>query len=101
MSNSWEARLRRGKHREWSALPLLFLHTVVKPRLPRRPRPNQRPTPQAVHSQRCNTFWLTFGIPPFQADGWHMAHRVQKVVIHGHERAFVKIGTGPALLLLH
>src|SRR6188768_3839661 len=30
-----------------------------------------------------------------------MAHRVQKVVIHGHERAFVKVGTGPVLLLLH
>src|SRR3954470_23996268 len=30
-----------------------------------------------------------------------MTHRVRKVVIHGHERAFVKIGTGPALLLLH
>jgi len=30
-----------------------------------------------------------------------MTHRVQKVVIHGHERAFVKIGTGPVLLLLH
>lgn len=26
---------------------------------------------------------------------------VQKVTIHGHERAFVKMGSGPALLLLH
>jgi len=26
---------------------------------------------------------------------------VQKVTIHGHERAYVKAGTGPALLLLH
>ena len=28
-------------------------------------------------------------------------HRVQYVTIHGHRRAFVKLGTGPALLLLH
>ncbi|RLV49026.1 alpha/beta fold hydrolase [Nocardioides mangrovicus] len=28
-------------------------------------------------------------------------HRVQRLVIHGHERAFVKVGTGPVLLLLH
>jgi pimeloyl-ACP methyl ester carboxylesterase len=28
-------------------------------------------------------------------------HRLQRVVIHGHERAYVKVGTGPALLLLH
>jgi pimeloyl-ACP methyl ester carboxylesterase len=26
---------------------------------------------------------------------------VQKITIHGHERAFVKLGKGPALLLLH
>ena len=26
---------------------------------------------------------------------------VQKVTIHGHQRAFVKVGSGPALLLLH
>jgi pimeloyl-ACP methyl ester carboxylesterase len=26
---------------------------------------------------------------------------VQKVTIHGHQRAFVKLGSGPALLLLH
>ncbi len=26
---------------------------------------------------------------------------MQKVTIHGHERAFVKVGSGPALLLLH
>jgi pimeloyl-ACP methyl ester carboxylesterase len=28
-------------------------------------------------------------------------HRVQYVTIHGHRRAFVKLGSGPALLLLH
>ncbi len=28
-------------------------------------------------------------------------HEVQHVTIHGHRRAFVKVGTGPALLLLH
>ena len=28
-------------------------------------------------------------------------HRVQHVTIHGHRRAYVKAGTGPALLLLH
>ena len=28
-------------------------------------------------------------------------HRVQHVTIHGHRRAFVKAGNGPALLLLH
>jgi pimeloyl-ACP methyl ester carboxylesterase len=28
-------------------------------------------------------------------------HRVQHVTIHGHRRAYVKVGTGPALLLLH
>jgi pimeloyl-ACP methyl ester carboxylesterase len=27
--------------------------------------------------------------------------QVQKVTIHGHRRAFVKMGSGPALLLLH
>jgi pimeloyl-ACP methyl ester carboxylesterase len=27
--------------------------------------------------------------------------KVQKVTIHGHQRAFVKLGKGPALLLLH
>jgi pimeloyl-ACP methyl ester carboxylesterase len=26
---------------------------------------------------------------------------IQKVTIHGHQRAFVKVGSGPALLLLH
>ena len=29
------------------------------------------------------------------------AIEVQKVTIHGHQRAFVKMGSGPALLLLH
>ena len=28
-------------------------------------------------------------------------HRVQHVTIHGHRRAFVRTGKGPALLLLH
>ncbi len=28
-------------------------------------------------------------------------HEVQHVTIHGHHRAFVKVGSGPALLLLH
>ena len=28
-------------------------------------------------------------------------HEVQRVTIHGHRRAFVKVGSGPALLLLH
>ncbi|MDP3894626.1 alpha/beta fold hydrolase [Nocardioides sp.] len=28
-------------------------------------------------------------------------HRVQYLSIHGHRRAFVKVGSGPALLLLH
>jgi pimeloyl-ACP methyl ester carboxylesterase len=28
-------------------------------------------------------------------------HRVQHVTIHGHRRAYVKLGTGPVLLLLH
>ncbi len=28
-------------------------------------------------------------------------HRVQYVTVHGHRRAFVKVGTGPAVLLLH
>jgi pimeloyl-ACP methyl ester carboxylesterase len=28
-------------------------------------------------------------------------HRVQHVTVHGHRRAFVKAGSGPALLLLH
>ena len=28
-------------------------------------------------------------------------HRVQHVTVHGHRRAFVKVGSGPALLLLH
>jgi pimeloyl-ACP methyl ester carboxylesterase len=28
-------------------------------------------------------------------------HRVQHVTIHGYRRAFVKVGSGPALLLLH
>jgi pimeloyl-ACP methyl ester carboxylesterase len=28
-------------------------------------------------------------------------HRVQHVTIHGHRRAYVKVGKGPALLLLH
>ncbi len=28
-------------------------------------------------------------------------HRIQRVTIHGHERAFVKVGSGPVLLLLH
>jgi pimeloyl-ACP methyl ester carboxylesterase len=28
-------------------------------------------------------------------------HRVQHVTIHGHRRAFVRLGSGPALLLLH
>jgi pimeloyl-ACP methyl ester carboxylesterase len=26
---------------------------------------------------------------------------LQRITIHGHERAFVKTGRGPALLLLH
>lgn len=26
---------------------------------------------------------------------------LQRITIHGHERAFVKTGQGPALLLLH
>ncbi len=26
---------------------------------------------------------------------------LQRITIHGHERAFVKMGQGPALLLLH
>ncbi len=30
-----------------------------------------------------------------------MAHEVQYLTLHGHRRAFVKSGTGPALLLLH
>jgi len=28
-------------------------------------------------------------------------HRVQHVTIHGYRRAYVKLGSGPALLLLH
>jgi pimeloyl-ACP methyl ester carboxylesterase len=28
-------------------------------------------------------------------------HRVQHVTLHGHRRAYVKVGSGPALLLLH
>src|SRR6478672_1308464 len=28
-------------------------------------------------------------------------HRVQHVTIHGYRRAYVKLGTGPAMLLLH
>jgi pimeloyl-ACP methyl ester carboxylesterase len=35
---------------------------------------------------------------------WAVTHRtleVQTVVVHGHKRAYVKAGTGPALLLLH
>ena len=28
-------------------------------------------------------------------------HRVQHVTVHGHRRAYVKLGSGPALLLLH
>jgi pimeloyl-ACP methyl ester carboxylesterase len=28
-------------------------------------------------------------------------HRVRHVIIHGHRRAYVKVGRGPALLLLH
>src|SRR4249919_733782 len=28
-------------------------------------------------------------------------HRVQYVTIHGHRRAFVKVGSGPVVLLLH
>jgi len=28
-------------------------------------------------------------------------HRVQYATVHGHRRAFVKVGTGPAILLLH
>lgn len=30
-----------------------------------------------------------------------MAHRVQYVTVHGHRRAFVRRGSGPAILLLH
>ena len=29
------------------------------------------------------------------------APELQRVTIHGHQRAFVKVGEGPALLLLH
>ena len=28
-------------------------------------------------------------------------HHVQHLTVHGHQRAFVKVGEGPALLLLH
>ena len=28
-------------------------------------------------------------------------HQVEYLTIHGHRRAFVKVGEGPALLLLH
>src|SRR4051794_24883857 len=28
-------------------------------------------------------------------------HRMQHVTVHGHRRAYVKVGRGPALLLLH
>ena len=28
-------------------------------------------------------------------------YEVQFVTVHGHRRAFVKVGSGPALLLLH
>ncbi len=28
-------------------------------------------------------------------------HRIQRVTIHGHERAYVKVGKGPTMLLLH
>lgn len=31
----------------------------------------------------------------------HPQHEVQHVTLHGHRRAFVKVGRGPALLLLH
>jgi len=34
---------------------------------------------------------------PFSAEAWD----IQQVTIHGHERAFVMAGSGPALLLLH
>ena len=29
------------------------------------------------------------------------ALELQRITIHGHERAYVKMGQGPALLLLH
>ena len=33
--------------------------------------------------------------------GAHVEHEVQYVTLHGHRRAYVKAGSGPALLLLH
>ena len=37
-----------------------------------------------------------------RGDSQHpVRHEIQYVTIHGHRRAFVKVGSGPALLLLH
>lgn len=45
------------------------------------------------------------GTPPRVCGDWGIALddtiEVQKVTIHGHRRAYVKVGEGPALLLLH
>ena len=38
---------------------------------------------------------------PRKGDPPSPPHRVRRVTIHGHERADVKVGKGPALLLLH
>ena len=52
------------------------------------------------------SIWLTAATPvsPGTDDGSRAlagSIEVQKVTIHGHRRAFVKMGSGPALLLLH
>jgi pimeloyl-ACP methyl ester carboxylesterase len=39
--------------------------------------------------------------PPQGAAPPMRQHRLQYVTVHGHRRAFVKIGSGPALLLVH
>src|ERR1700750_2134128 len=58
--------------------------------------------------QKWNEFWLTAAAvtkPPSRGDRVEQvpgsAVELHRITIHGHERAFVKLGEGPALLLLH
>src|SRR6476620_2016818 len=61
----------------------------------------------AGSARKWNRFWLTAAWRPDPAVGVRVeqvpgsAIELQRITIHGHERAFVKVGKGPALLLLH
>ena len=45
--------------------------------------------------------WLTLGTVDGRPTLSNPRHEVQHLTIHGHRRAFVKVGSGPAVLLLH